>query len=83
MISNPGDYSSGISNGGLYIDNDFMKKYRELTQYIVDATVKATEFVIGTNKHGSTARASSRVKRRPSPSWRSITGRLPSTFRST
>ena len=41
-----GDDSFGISNGGLYVHNDFIKKYPELTQDIVDATVKATEFVI-------------------------------------
>jgi ABC-type nitrate/sulfonate/bicarbonate transport system substrate-binding protein len=46
MISNLGDDSFGISNGGLYVHNDFIKKYPELTQDIVDATVKATEFVI-------------------------------------
>lgn len=46
MISNLGDDSFGISNGGLYVHNDFIKKYPELTQDIVDATVKATDFVI-------------------------------------
>jgi len=46
MISNLGDDSFGISNGGLYVHNDFIKKYPELTQDIVDATVKATQFVI-------------------------------------
>jgi NitT/TauT family transport system substrate-binding protein len=45
MISNLGDDSFGISNGGLYVHNDFIKKYPELTQDIVDATVKATDFV--------------------------------------
>jgi len=46
MISNLGDDSFGISNGGLYVHNDFIRKYPELTQDIVDATVKATDFVI-------------------------------------
>jgi ABC-type nitrate/sulfonate/bicarbonate transport system substrate-binding protein len=45
MISNLGDDSFGISNGGLYVHNDFIRKYPELTQDIVDATVKATDFV--------------------------------------
>jgi len=46
MISNLGDDSFGISNGGLYVHNEFIKKYPELAQDIVDATVKATDFVI-------------------------------------
>lgn len=45
MISNLGDDSFGVSNGGLYVHNDFIKKYPELTQDIVDATVKAVDFV--------------------------------------
>jgi ABC-type nitrate/sulfonate/bicarbonate transport system substrate-binding protein len=45
MISNLGADSFGISNGGLYVHNDFIKKYPELTQDIVNATVKATEFI--------------------------------------
>jgi ABC-type nitrate/sulfonate/bicarbonate transport system substrate-binding protein len=46
MISNLHDDSFGISNGGLYLHNDFIKKYPEATQDIVNATVKATDFVI-------------------------------------
>ncbi len=46
MISDLGSDSFGISNGGLYVHNAFIKTYPELTQDIVDATVKATDFVI-------------------------------------
>lgn len=44
-ISNLSDDSFGISNGGLYVHNDFIQKYPDLTQDIVSATVKATDFV--------------------------------------
>jgi len=45
MVSDLGTDSFGVSNGGLYVHNAFIKKYPELTQDIVDATVKATDFV--------------------------------------
>jgi ABC-type nitrate/sulfonate/bicarbonate transport system substrate-binding protein len=46
MISNLHDDSFGISNGGLYVHNDFIKKYHGVTQDVVNATVKATDFII-------------------------------------
>ena len=46
MISNLHDDSFGISNGGLYLHNDFIRKYPDATQDIVNATVKATDFII-------------------------------------
>lgn len=45
MISNLSDDSFGITNGGMFMHNDFIKKYPEVTQDIVSATVKATEFI--------------------------------------
>jgi ABC-type nitrate/sulfonate/bicarbonate transport system substrate-binding protein len=45
MISNLSDDAFGITNGGMFVHNDFIKKYPEMTQDIVSATVKATEFV--------------------------------------
>jgi ABC-type nitrate/sulfonate/bicarbonate transport system substrate-binding protein len=45
MISNLADDAFGITNGGMFMHNDFIKKYPEMTQDIVSATVKATEFV--------------------------------------
>lgn len=46
MIANLHDESFGTSNGGLFVHNDFIKKYPELTQDIVDAIVKATNHVV-------------------------------------
>jgi ABC-type nitrate/sulfonate/bicarbonate transport system substrate-binding protein len=46
MISNLHDDSFGISNGGLYLHNDFIRKYPDATQDIVNATVKATDFIV-------------------------------------
>jgi ABC-type nitrate/sulfonate/bicarbonate transport system substrate-binding protein len=46
MISNLGDDSFGISNGGLYVHNDFIKNHPDLTQDVVNAVVKATDFII-------------------------------------
>ena len=45
MISNLGEDSFGISNGGLYVHNDFIKNHPDLTQDVVSALVEATDFV--------------------------------------
>lgn len=45
MISNLRDDAFGVSNGGLYVHNDFIKKYPDLTQDVVSAVVKATDFI--------------------------------------
>lgn len=46
MISNLGDGSFGLSNGGLFVHNDFIKDHPDLTQDVVDAAVKATAYVV-------------------------------------
>jgi ABC-type nitrate/sulfonate/bicarbonate transport system substrate-binding protein len=46
MISNLGDDSFGISNGGIYVHNDFIKNHPDLTQDVINALVKATDFIV-------------------------------------
>ena len=46
MISNLSDDSFGISNGGLYVHNDFIKIILILTQDVVSAVMKATDYVV-------------------------------------
>jgi len=45
MISDLRDDAFGVSNGGLYVHNDFIKKYPDLTKDVVNAVVKATDFI--------------------------------------
>lgn len=56
MISNLGDDSFGRSNGGLFVNNDFIKNHPDVTQDVVHAVVKATNY-IENNKQAWIARA--------------------------
>ncbi len=56
QISNLVDDSFGVSIGGLYLQSDFVKKYPDVTQDVVDATVKATDYIVN-NKQAWIERA--------------------------
>jgi ABC-type nitrate/sulfonate/bicarbonate transport system substrate-binding protein len=45
MISNLGDDSFGRSNGGLFVNNAFIKKHPDIAQDVVQAVVKASDYV--------------------------------------
>lgn len=46
MISNLQADAFGVSNGGLYVHNDFIKTYPELTQDVVNSVVMATDYIV-------------------------------------
>jgi ABC-type nitrate/sulfonate/bicarbonate transport system substrate-binding protein len=45
MISNLGDDSFGRSNGGLFVNNAFIKNHPDIAQDVVQAVVKATDYI--------------------------------------
>jgi ABC-type nitrate/sulfonate/bicarbonate transport system substrate-binding protein len=45
MISNLGDDSFGRSNGGLFVNNAFIKNHPDIAQDVVQAVIKATDYV--------------------------------------